>query len=239
VAIPSAAAETAQLTLELSPAERAAEVVSVRALDRDVPQKMTGRTVAIREVAGRGVGEAAGTWVIEGLKPGLYDLYVETKRGKFEGYALRPEEASDAELSERDRAKIAEMFGKLKTFEDRKRILELGGNGRQAVALVELLRTSKTTYERKAPNSCIWRVEYWQFDKLYGAWTRGDYKVLRRFMVPKGEFAGWNWSFVAELGGLDLKAGEKRSLRWTIPEKFDPARGLAAAGVRGPPVPAR
>jgi hypothetical protein len=239
VAIPSAAAEPAQLTLELSPAERAAEVVSVRALDREVPQKMTGRTVAIREVNGRRGPGAVGAWVIDGLKPGRYDLYVETKRGKFEGYALRPEETSDAGLSERDRTRIAEIFGKLKTFEDRKRILALGGNGRQAVALVELLRTSKTTFERKAPNSCIWRVEYWQFDKLYGAWTKGDYKVLRRFMAPKSEFSGWNWSFVAELGGLELKPGEKRSLRWTIPEKFDPARGLAAAGVRGPPEPAR
>ena len=69
--------------------------------------------------------------------------------------------------------------------------------------------------------------------------SQGSYSL--RFFVNLGEseFGGWNWSFVAELGGLELKPGEKRSLRWTIPEKFDPARGLAAAGVRGPPEPAR
>jgi hypothetical protein len=224
----------ARLELELTPADRAKDVVRVLALDRDVPQKMTGKTVTIREVAARPVKDQPGKWVIDKIKPGSYDLFVETKKGKFEGYALRPEEESEKKVSDKDRKKIAEIFKAVKTFEDHKRVLDLGGNGRQAVALVELLRTRKTTY-RKMPASCIWRVEYWKFDKLYGAWTKGDYKVLRRFMVPKSEFARWNWSFLPELGGLELKAGEKRAFKWTIPTKFDPAKGRAVGTKRGPP----
>jgi hypothetical protein len=225
----------ARLEVELSPAERAKDVVRVLALDRDVPQKMTGKTVKIREVPATRVEGAADKWVLEKLKPGRYDLLVETRRGKFEGYALVPEEESEKKISDKDRAKIADIFKHVKTFEDQKRILDLGGNGRQAVALVELLRTRKTTYDRKMPGACIWRVEYWQFDKLYGAWTKGDSKVLRRFMAPKREFAGWNWNFVPELGGIKLAPGEKRTLSWKIPRKFDPARGRAAAPKRGPP----
>jgi hypothetical protein len=225
----------ATLEVELSPPERAAEVVRVVALDRDVPQKMTGRTVAIRETAAARVEGSPGGWRFAELRPGCYDLLVETRAGKFEGYALRPRESSDAELAGKDRERIAGIFSRLKTFEDHRRILDLGGNGRQAVALVELLRTSATTYSKRAPDSVIWRVECWEFDKLYGAWTKGDARVLRRFMVPRKEFAGWNWCFVRELGGLELAAGQSRKLAWTLPEKFDPATGRAAHAERGPP----
>jgi hypothetical protein len=238
VVLPAAGGELqpAQLELEVLPAERAGEVVRVVALDRNVPQAMTGKTVKIREVAGRAAEGRPGVWLVGPLKPGRYDLEVHTRTGRFEGYALRPEERSDQELTDNDRARISEIFENLKTFENRKRILDLGGNGRQAVALVELLRTEKTTYEGRAPDAVIWRVECWRFDKLYGAWTKGaGAQVLRRFMVPRKEFETWNWSFVPELGGLDMTAAENRRLQWKLPERFDPARGPAAAGVRGPP----
>jgi len=228
----------ARLELELTPADRARDVVKVLALDRDVPQKMTGKRVRIREVPARALKGKPGTWVIDKLKAGSYDLLVETGKGKFEGYALVPEEKSEKKISEKDRKKVADIFKHLKTFEDRKRILDFGGNGRQGVALVELLRTKPTTY-KKMPDACIWRVEYWQFDKLYGAWTKGDYKVLRRFMVPKKDFAGWNWNFIPELGGVSLEAGKKTRIRWTIPETFDPAKGRAAKTKRGPPAAAK
>jgi hypothetical protein len=224
----------ASLEVELTPADRARDVVKVLALDRDVPQKMAGKTVKIREVPARPVEDKPGHWVIDKLKPGRYDLYVETKKGKFEGYSLRPDEESEKQVSTKDRKKIASIFKHLKTFEDQKRILKLGGNGRQAVALVELVRTSPTTFKKRR-NVSIWRVECWKFDKLYGAWTKGDAQVLRRFMVPKTEFATWNWSFRPELGGLDLKAGEKKAFRWTVPAKFDAAQGRAAKTKRGPP----
>ena len=219
------AKKPARLEVELAPPERAREVVKVLALDRNVPQKMTGKTVDIRQVAGERAAGRPGRWVVEGLAPGSYDLYVETKKGKFEGYALRPEEDSDRKVTAKDRGKIAEIFKGIKTFEEHKRILDLGGNGRQAVALVELLRTGKTSYAKKLPGAVIWRVEYWQFNKLYGVWRKGDYQVLRRFITTKDEFAKWDWNFVPELGGIDLKPGETRKLKWTVPAKFDPAKG--------------
>lgn len=222
------AQKPARLEVELAPPERAKDVVRVLALDRDVPQKMTGKTVEIRQVAGKRVAGEPGRWVVEGLAPGSYDLYVETKKGKFEGYALRPEEQSEKKVTAKDRKKLAKIFKHLKTFEEHKRILDLGGNGRQTVALVELLRTGKTSYARKLPGAVIWRVEYWQFNKLYGVWRKGDYKVLRRFITTQDEFAKWNWNFVPELGGIDLKPGETRKLKWTVPLRFDPARGRSA-----------
>ncbi len=221
----AAAEKPARLEVELAPPERAKGVVRILALDRDVPQKMTGKTVKIRQVAGKKVAGKPGKWVVEGLAPGSYDLYVETKKGKFEGYVFRPDEKSDKKITAKDRKKLAEIFKHLKTFEEHKRILDLGGNGRQAVALVELLRTGKTSYARKLPGAVIWRVEYWQFNKLYGVWRKGDYKVLRRFITTKSKFAKWNWNFVPELGGIELKPGETRKLKWTVPAKFDPAKG--------------
>jgi len=219
------AKKPARLEVELAPPERAGEVVRVLALDRDVPQKMTGKTVKIRQVAARKVAGKPGRWVVEGLAPGSYDLYVETRKGKFEGYALRPGEKSDKPLTAKDRGKLAKIFKHLKTFEEHKRILDLDGNGRQAVALVELLRTGKTSYARKLPGAVIWRVEYWQFNKLYGVWRKGDYQVLRRFITTRDDFAKWNWNFVPELGGIDLKPGQTRRLKWTVPLRFDPAKG--------------
>jgi len=234
-ALPASAAEPAQVVVELSPPERIGEVVKVQALDRSLPQKIVDKEVRIRAVEGRPAEGAPGKWLIAGLEPGRYDLCVETKQGKFEGYALRPKEQSDQALGAEDRGKIAGIFDGIKTYEDEKRILDLGGNGREALALVELIRRGGTSFK---PGIVTWRVELWRFDKLYGVWRRGDPKVLRRFLVESArEFAAWNWNFVPELGGLDLKPGEKREVKWRIPDKFDPARGRAAGAAEEPPQP--
>ena len=239
-ALPAIAAEVAQITLELSPPERVGEVVKVQALDRSLPQKIIDKEVRIRAVEGQPAEGAPGRWTIAGLEPGLYDLCVETRKGRFEGYALRPKEPSDQALTAEDREKVAEIFNGIKTYEDEKRILDLGGNGREALALVELIRRGQTSFK---PGIVTWRVELWRFDKLYGVWRRGDPKVLRRFLVDSArEFAAWNWNFVPELGGLDIKPGEKREVKWTIPDKFDPAKGRAAEAAapepaKSPPQP--
>jgi hypothetical protein len=220
------AAEPARVTVEISPPERAAEVVKVQALDRNLPQKMVDKEVRIRTVEAKPVEGTPGKWLIEGLAPGLYDLCVETKKGKFEGCSLRPDEQSDEALTAEDREKITGIADGIKTYEDEKRILDIGGNGKKAVALVELIRRGPTSDK---PGIVTWRVELWRFEKLYGVWRRGDPKVLRRFRIETArEFAAWNWSFVPELGGLELKAGEQRELKWNVPDKFDPARGRAA-----------
>lgn len=239
VAIPSQAAETAQVTIELAPAERAAEVVKVQALDRTLEQKLVAKQVAIRAVDAKPVEGSPGQWRINGLTPGEYDLYVETKSGKFEGYALPVGKESDEPLPAEAREKIATYVRELKDFHDQKRVLAVAGNGKKASALVELIRTGPTSNK---PGEVIWRVERWSFEKVDTTWQRenGGHRVLRRFQIDsQKEFAGWNWNFVPELGGLDIKAGDKRTVNWTIPAKFDAARGRAAGrepdAPRGPP----
>jgi len=239
VAVPALAADAGQVVLELVPAERAAEVVKVQALDRSLPQKLVAKEVHIRAVDGKPVDGAPGKWSIANLAPGAYDLYVETKTGKFEGYTLATPGAKPAEaLTAEDREKIAELFRGVKTYEDEKRIIDLAGGGDRAFALVELIRRGDTSLK---PGIVTWRVERWSYEKVYGTWQRenGGHKVLRRYLVETArEFAGWNWNFAAELGGVELKAGEKREVKWTIPDRFDPARGRAAGAPdapRGPP----
>ncbi len=243
--------KTGQIVLEIveadsgtrpqAPAPRT-KILKVQALDRSLPQKMQDKEVRIRTVEGKPVDGAPGKWLIDGLTPGSYDLCVETERGRFEGYSLVSGGAAkaDAPLAAEDRGKIEELFKAVKGFEDEKRILDLAGGGDRAWALVELIRRGGTSLK---PGIVTWRIERWSYEKVYGTWQRenGGHKVLRRFLVASAkEFAGWNWNFTPALGGLDIKAVERREVRWTIPEGFDPARGrAAAAGVeapRGPPV---
>jgi len=228
--------QTATVEVELAPPERAAEVLRVQALDRSLPQKLIDKEVRIRTVEAKPVEGASGKWRIENLAPGAYDLLVATRAGRFEGYALKPDEKSDEPLTAEDREKITEITNGIKTYEDEKRILDMGGNGKKALALVELIRRGPTSDK---PGIVTWRVELWRFEKLYGVWRRGDPKVLRRFRIDTAkEFAAWNWNFIPALGGLTVKAGEKRELKWTIPEKFDPARGRAAGAAPEPRTPA-
>lgn len=229
-----AEARTGRIVLEIveaspearpsSPAQQP-QVVRVAALDRSLPQKMIDKEVRVREIPAKPVEGQPGKWAIEDIAPGSWDLLVETKAGRFEGYALRPAEKSDEAFTDEDRGKIREIFDGIKTYEDEKRILDLGGNGRAAVALVELIRRGETTLK---PGVVTWRVEYWRFEKLYGVWRRDDPKALRRALADSKEFAGWNWNFVPELGAAEVRAGETCVLKWSLPAKFDPARGRAA-----------
>jgi len=206
---------------KLTPPARVAKVRRVLALDRKVTQRITAKTVKMNEFAGK-IDKATGEFAIGPLPARTYDIFVELEDGKLEGADLRPAEEYEKELRDKDREKITELVLRMKTWSNHKRVLEIGGNGKYATALVELLRTEKTSYHgKKKEPFVVWRVELWHYVKLYGTWRReDDPKILRRFMIDTKDFAKWTWNFEPPLGGIDLKPGETKRVELALPVKF-------------------
>jgi len=208
----------------LAPPDRgggAAKIKRVVALDRKVTQKLTAKTVKINEFNGR-LDRTTGEFSIGPLPARTYDVFVELEDGKLEGVDIRPVEEYEKQLRDKDRAKITELVLRMKTWSNHKRVLAIGGNSRHATALVELLRTEKTSFHSKKKEPfVVWRVELWHYVKLYGTWRReDDPKILRRFLINTSDFAKWTWNFEPALGGIDLKRGETKRLDFTLPAKF-------------------
>jgi hypothetical protein len=210
----------------LSPA---AKIKSVAALDRDLPQKPAASVVDIRTIPGK-FSPASGTFVIENLSGSrTWDLQVTLTDGTIiEGVDIRPAAASDKPLEDKDRESITKLLARMQTHEDEKRFLTVAGNGEQATALVELLRTRPDHYDLgKGQKNYTWRVEIWRYEKKFGAWHQDDRRqVLRRFKTPVEEFDKWTWVFEPALGGIDLKKGEaRRDVVYAVPEKLDASLG--------------
>ncbi len=222
---------------KLSPPERAVGVVKVIALDRNVKQKLTAKTVKMKEFPAK-YDAATGEFEAGPLPPGTYDLYVELAAGKLEGADMRAWDERDLakKLTGKDRKTIVAMVARMKTWANERRVFAVGGNGKCATALVELLRTGKTSFDKKAREPfVVWRVELWFYRKLYGTWRReDDAKVLRRFMVGLDDWKKWTWNFEPALGGIDVKAGETKRFEFELPDALDVNMGR----VRGASKPA-
>ena len=112
----------------------------------------------------------------------------------------------------------------MRLFENEKYVLAIDGAGERAKALVKLVRTNPTSYDRKyGERVAIFRWEIWNFRKRTGSWVRERKSlVLRRFLVPKRKMDELKWVFIPALGGVDVKAGAtaKRDadLRPTLPD---------------------
>ena len=208
---------------KLSPPERAAGVVKVIALDRKVKQKLTAKTVKMKEFPAK-YNAATGEFEAGPLPAGTYDLYLELGGGKLEGADMRAWDERDLskKLTGKDRAAIIKMVARMKTWANERRVFTIDGNGKCATALVELLRTDKTSFDKKAKEPfVVWRVELWYYRKLYGTWRReDDAKVLRRFMIGLDDWKKWTWTFEPALGGIDVKAGETRRFEFDLPDGF-------------------
>ena len=211
---PESEADTAICRGLLKPAER------IRAAFMILRGKAapTAREIPIRRFPLKLDADGAFSFTAPG--PGIYDLLIEREDGCIlEGIDLRHPElrgppAKDIgdgqevifnQLKEKDEAEIRKRALAIKTFADEKRILFVGGRGEHARLIMELLRWGKTSFKSKEP-IVVWRIEAWDYRKRYGAWQREGYRVFRRHMLARDEFARRCRQFVPELGGIDLRA---------------------------------
>lgn len=228
--------------------EPAGRVVKISAVDRDVKQKAIAREVKVREVQGRILGGGA-KYVIR-VTPGTYDLHVELRSGPrlgtgpsdgriIEGADLRtPEESGRAlPLKDRDRDHIAGIVKKMRTWANEKRVLAIEGSGGRAKALVKLVRTKRTSYDKDYGEPvAVVRWEIWNFRKYTGAWRKEPKaKVLRRFLFPKRKLAEIRWEFDTSLGGVDVLPGE--TAQRDIDFRPKPTADTPTESSRPPPEP--
>jgi len=205
------------------PEEVRRKVVKVLLLDRDVPQKAKQNEVKIKTCPVEYDPET-GRFETRGLPEGTYDLHVELKDGvKYEGADLRSPEG-EGELTAGDREAVEKRAFAAKSFYDERRILQMRGNGEWAKCTVEVIRRGRTSLRAEKP-FVVWRVEVWTFHKLYGAWSKEEHKVLRRFRPDAEAFGGYNWVFLPELGGIELRKGRAVKIAVDLAGRLDPAFG--------------
>ncbi len=175
----------------------------------------------------------AGGFALRDLPLGTYDLVVTTKDATIEGVNLEvtqpsgAAEKSPSPLAEKDIQRIGELIKHMKTFEEHKRILLLEGRDNRARVLVELMRTGKTTLA-SSKSFVVWRVEVWDYVKLYGTWRRkrGLGEVIERKRLEKAAFTHFNWLFDPVLGGITLTdSAEIREFDYQIPEELSTLPG--------------
>jgi len=188
-----------------------ARVVRVTAIDRDVRAPLKAKEMPVTEYVGR-VLEGGARYEID-VPAGTFDLHFELGDGlKIDGADMRVGAAENApQLRERDREAITKRILVMKTFENEKHVLAIDGAGDRAKAIVKLVRTNPTTYDRKFGEPvAIFRWEVWNFRNRTGSWVRERKSlVLRRFMVAKRKMGELRWDFRPALGGVDVEAGAR------------------------------
>lgn len=136
--------------------------------------------------------------------------------------------SSPRELAQEDRAWLLDWIDRVKTFENRKRVLFLRGNDTEARALVEKIRDQPTSLPTEEPTA-FWRVEIWTFRKLHGGWEKTDYLVQARRQMTLREFGKLNWVFEPALGGFAVPANGRTTVPdYAVPDRLDPAAGRVA-----------
>lgn len=130
-----------------------------------------------------------------------------------------PAGADDAQpLSDDDRKQITAIVKDVPSFYDQSDILQLVGDSRRAVALVQLER--RRDFHNAAGGEIIWRVELYYFQNQAGGWEKAQQvnQVLRRMRFRdkeayEDEVTPIRWT--PELGGVKVANGQTRQI--TVP----------------------
>ena len=218
------------ITGVLTPADR---VKRVRLIDREDPANAEAKQKRVFTAA---FDRKTGRFRATALPAGYYDLMIETATGRIDGVNLRdapdpfdlaPDTSEKPALSKKDIEWIDTYVKHMKMFENRKRRLFVGGNGARAKALVEKIRDQPTTLGARK-GQILWRIEVWDFRKLYGTWRRKKWMVLYRAWYPPAEFRKLAWAFDPSLGGLAAQTGYTTDIgEYRIPATSDAAAGRA------------
>jgi len=162
-----------------------------------------------------------GRWVFEDLKPGQYDLVIlRSDRVRIEGFnyppvlEFDPFFPPDATTKPETRQFITEDIQKSRHYENKVRLLALGGDEKAIRALVMLLRDLPTSY---TPGMGTLRFEISQYTWNYGAWVKERRtRVLHRLLIPVAEVRRWTWVWEPKLGAVSLGT-ESLTLEYRLP----------------------
>jgi hypothetical protein len=193
----------------------------------------------------RAANKGNGTWVIESILPGIYDLIIikgGTKQ-RFEGWRYAPvldfEEffPPDADIlcdhdndgkketvqDEESRKWVDKTIRESKHYENKVIPLYMGGSykkgqirPKQIRALVLLLRDLQTTLDQ---DSATMRFEIWQFEDRSGGYVKQKRThVLHRIIMPRSELCQWVWLWDQELGNIKIGKSEQKTVKYKIPD---------------------
>ena len=176
----------------------------------------------------------------------MYDLVLDTEIGILEGVNLKiydeMGELEDPDKIGRVRAKdFTEIYNKaknMKIFENKRRIFELRGHRKRMRVLVERLMDEETSLpSHEGGKPITWRIEIWTYRYWSGGWLRDQtYELIQRKMLNPTKLARLCWNYEPELGGVLVTDSEPARVKYAVPEKLDPRRGIVN-GKREEPEP--
>ena len=201
------------------------------------------------------VDPKTGDFEAAGLALGTWDLVIETPWGRIEGVDMAPKLSdydalippeyrtedigleAGGKLSDEDLKAVRRHIYEVARHENKIRDLRIEGAADRACVLVELV-LDRDFVGRKG-DEIVWRMEQWYYEKKYEAWTRFRTRVLARHRVSKRVWATWGWQFEPALGGFNItdERAAPAVVRYTVPERPAPEKGLA--GSRLPPPPTK
>jgi len=213
--------------------------------------KVTGATAVNRVENTRTPGKLVkGKFLFSDLKPGIYDIVLDTEIGTIEGVNLKTYdelgELEDPEKIGTMRAKdFKEIYNKaknMKIFENKRRIFELRGHRKRVRVLVEKLMDEQTSLDAQKGSKVItWRIEIWTYRYWTGGWLRDQtFELIQRRLLDPAKLARLRWNYEPELGGILVTDAEPARVKYTVPEKLDPRRGIVDGRreepqIKGPP----
>jgi hypothetical protein len=193
----------------------------------------------------RAENQGGGTWVINSMPAGIYDLIL-VKRGakqRFEGWRFAPvldfEEffPPDAEVlcdvdddgkmktvpDDESRKFVDKTIRESKHYENKVIPLYFGGSykknqvrPKQIRALVMLLRDLQTTLDA---GSATMRFEIWQFEDRSGGYVKQKRThVLHRIIMPRDELRQWTWLWDPALGNITVEKTGQKTVEYKIPD---------------------
>lgn len=174
------------------------------------------------------------SWRFDELAAGRYDLVILAReRVRIEGFHYPPVMEFDPFLPARgkepdteDRDWVVKDMAKARHYENKVSPLFLAGDQKQIRVLVQLVRDQPTSYDAEVgyPVATV-RHEVWQYTHRFGGWSKERAtKVLDRILLPREEFRKWTWVWEPRLGGIEIGPGEKVSIDYQLPSRFDPKK---------------
>lgn len=231
----SSAPTSGSATVQIAPAARVKEIYALcRATGQRYKPQRTDQAAGLaifENLPGDahydiGVATTDG-WQVEGIDLSWHEDRLLRLAGKRRvELGLSPE--TSHEFSRADADELLKYVRDLKAFEDARRVLYLRGEGQRAVMLVEPMRVGD--FHARQGDEIIWRTELWFFRYRYGGWERlaNVERVLERRRISAAQWQQLTVLYYPELCVYLDEHGRSQPLKWTLPEKPDPARGRLA-----------